>query len=70
MSSLWSRSAKLLVYIDRGRREISNVGCCGEGGRFSRLAGTSSGSIVAGGWVEGMGAVAEADLSVMYLGWR
>ncbi len=76
MSSLRSRSAKLLVYVDGGRRDMSNGGCRGEGGCFGqwnakvgRSAGSSSGSIVAGGWLEGMGAVAEADVSVMYLGW-
>ena len=58
MSSLQSRSAKLLVYIDGGRIDMSNGGCCGEGGQFGqwetkagRSTGSSSGLIVAVGCI-------------------
>ena len=76
MSSSRSRSFKLLVYIDGGRRDMSMGGCTGEGGRFGqwdaklgRSSGFLSGSIIAGRLVDSAVAEEDADLSTRYFGW-
>ncbi len=76
MSSSWSRSFKLLVYVEGGRRDMSMGGCTGEGGHFGqwaaklgRLFGSLSGSIMARRRVDSAVAKEEADLSERYFGW-
>ena len=76
MSSSRSRSFKLLVYIDGGRRDMAMGGCAGEGGRFGqwdakvgRSFGVSSGLIIVGRRVDSAVAEEDADLSTRYFGW-
>ncbi len=76
MSSSRSRSLKLLVYVDGGRRDMAMGGCAGEGGRFGqwdakvgRSSRLSSGLIIVGRRVDSAVAEEEADLSTRYFGW-